>query len=256
LRSVRQSGFKFIEAPRPELYDLRADPGESQNAYAPWNAEVKKSRGLLADLRSTLPLKAPSDATVPQGTLSELRALGYLGPADAGSSTTVPEPSLLPDPKDKIEEQNLLHRAMLAADSGDTAQAQTNLQKVLELNPTSPTALRQLGEIELRAGDYSKAADHLKAARTNQPNDATVAYELGDALSKLNNFSEARDALESSLKITPAQLPARVLLGNVYLELKNPTAAADQFEAALLLDPKNADAKAGLTRAQSIQKPN
>ena len=256
LRSVRQSEFKFIEAPRPELYDLRSDPGETQNTYAPWNSEVKTSRGLLADLRSKLPPKAPSDATVPQGTLSELRALGYLGPADAGSSTTVPEPSLLPDPKNKIEEQNLLHRAMLAADSGNTAQAQTDLQKVLELNPTSPTALRQLGDLELQAGEYSKAADHLKAARANQPNDAVVAYELGEALAKLSNFSEARDALEASLKIMPAQLPARVLLGNVYLELKNPAAATDQFEAALLLDTKNTDAKAGLARAQSVQKPN
>src|SRR5215472_9643580 len=256
LRSVRQSEFKFIEAPRPELYDLRSDPGETQNTYAPWNSEVKKSRGLLADLRSKLPPKAPSDATVPQGTLSELRALGYLGPADAGSSTTVPEPSLLPDPKNKIEEQNLLHRAMLAADAGNTAQAQTDLQKVLELNPTSPTALRQLGELELRTGEYSKAAEHLKAARTNQPNDAAVAYELGEALAKLNNFSEARDALEASLKIAPAQLPARILLGKAYLELKNPAAAADQFEAVLLLDPKNADAMSGLAQAQSAEKSN
>jgi len=256
LRSVRQSEFKFIEAPRPELYDLRNDASESQNTYAPWNSEVKKSRGLLADLRSKLPPKASSDATVGQGTLSELRALGYLGPADAGSSTTVPEPSLLPDPKDKIEEQNLLHRAMLAADSGDTAQAQANLQKVLELNPASPTALRQLGELELRTGEYSKAAEHLKAARTNQPNDAAVAYELGEALAKLNNFSEARDALEASLKIAPAQLPARILLGKAYLELKNPAAAADQFEAVLLLDPKNADAMSGLAQAQSAEKSN
>ena len=84
---------------------------------------MQQSRALLADVRAKLPPKAASSGTVGQGTLSELRALGYLGPADAGSSTTVPEPSLLPDPKDKIEEQNLLHRAMLASDAGETAQA-------------------------------------------------------------------------------------------------------------------------------------
>jgi len=254
LRAVRQDGFKFIEAPRPELYNLHEDPGESKNTYAPWNEEVKKSRALLADLRAKLPPTAPSSATVGQGTLSELRALGYLGPADAGSSTTVPEPSLLSDPKDKIDEQNLLHRAMLAVDAGDLAHARTDLQKVLELHPASPTALRQLGELELRAGEYPKAAQHLKAARANQPDDSTVAYELGEALAKLDQFPDARDALEASLKITPGQLPARVLLGNVYLRLKDRAAAADQFEAALLLDPKNADAKAGLARAQAAAK--
>ena len=73
LRSVRRDGFKFIEAPRPELYDLHSDPGESNNTYAPWNSEAQKLRSLLAELRSKLPLKAPSSATVGQGTLSELR---------------------------------------------------------------------------------------------------------------------------------------------------------------------------------------
>jgi arylsulfatase A-like enzyme/chaperonin cofactor prefoldin len=251
LRSVRRDGFKFIEAPRPELYDLHADPGESNNTYAPWNAEVQKSRSLLADLRAKTPPKAPSSATVGQGTLSELRALGYLGPADAGSSTTVPEPSLLPDPKDKIEEQNLLHRAMLASDAGDTSEARRCLDKVLQLNPQSPTALRQLGELELQEQDYPKASEHLKAARENQPADATVAYELGQALVKTGNFEDARDALEASLKLAPGQLAARILLGNVYLQLKNPAAAADQFEAALLVDPKNAEAKAGLAQSRA-----
>jgi choline-sulfatase len=251
LRSVRRDGFKFIEAPRPELYDLHADPGESNNTYAPWNGDVQKARALLADLQSKLPPKAPSSATVSQGTLSELRALGYLGPADAGSSTTVPEPSLLPDPKDKIEEQNLLHRAMLASDAGDTSQAHSDLEKVLQLNLQSATALRQLGELELQRQDYPRAAEHLKAARANQPADATVAYELGQALVKTGKFEDARDALEASLKLIPGQLAARILLGHVYLQLKNPAAAADQFEAALLVDAKNAQAKAGLVQARA-----
>jgi choline-sulfatase len=254
LRSVRQDGFKFIEAPRPELYDLQSDPGESNNTYAPWNTRVQQSRALLADVRAKLPPKAPSSATVGQGTLSELRALGYLGPADAGSSTTVPEPSLLPDPKDKIEEQNLLHRAMLASDAGETAQARAELEKVLQLNPQSPTALRQLGELELQQGEFSKAAEHLRAAREHSPDDATVAYELGQALAKTRSLEGARDALEASLKLAPGQLPARILLGQVYLQLKNPAAAADQFEAALLVDPKNAEAKAGLASAHAANR--
>jgi choline-sulfatase len=253
LRSVRRDGFKFIEAPRPELYDLRADPSESNNIYAPWNDQVQQSRALLADLRAKLPPKPASNATVGQGTLSELRALGYLGPADAGSSTTVPEPFLLPDPKDKIEEQNLLHRAMMATDSGDTTEARAALQNVLELNPKSPVALRQLGELELQAGEYPKAANHLKAAREARPDDSTIAYDLGQALEKTGDYGGARDALEASLKLTPGQLAARILLGNVYFQLKNLGAAEDQFEAALLLEPKNAEAKTGLARVQAAK---
>ena len=35
LRSVRTPENKFIEAPRPELYDLRSDAGEQKNLYDP-----------------------------------------------------------------------------------------------------------------------------------------------------------------------------------------------------------------------------
>lgn len=253
LRSVRGNGFKFIEAPRPELYDLNADPGELKNTYAPWNPEVQRSRERLANFRAKLPPRPASAGTVGEVTLTELRALGYLGPADAGSSTAVPEPSLLPDPKDKIEEQNLLHRAMMAAEGNQPTEARKALERVLELEPKSPVALRQLGELELGAGDYAKAAKHLKIARDISPADATVAYRLGQALEKTGELAGARDALEASLKLTPGQLPARLLLGNVYLTLKNFGAAEDQFEAALLLQSNNTEAKAGLAKVKAAK---
>src|SRR6266436_4036037 len=121
LRCVRTEAFKFIEAPKPELYDLRADSRELQNKYEPWNEEVQKARKMLVELTPASPTPAHASPTsVPASTIDELHALGYLGPADAGSATNVPEPTLLPDPKDKIEEQNLLHAAMMAAENDET----------------------------------------------------------------------------------------------------------------------------------------
>ena len=38
----------------------------------------------------------------------------------------------LPDPKDKIEEQNLLHVAMMASDDNRTDEARRALEKVLQ----------------------------------------------------------------------------------------------------------------------------
>ncbi len=250
LRSVREPEFKFIEAPRPELYDLHQDHGELHNNYVPWDQTVQKSRVMLADLKAKMPPPPPSSATVPQGTVNELKALGYLGKADVGSSTNVPEPSLLPDPKDKIQEANLLHIAMIAGEDNRPSDAHTALEKVLELDPKSPTALRQIGELELQAGDYTKAAEHLKTAREIRPDDAAAAFEEGQSEEKLGNFTAARNALETSLKLAPGQLPARLLLGRVYLELKNPKAAADQFEAATLLDSKNLEAQVGLAQCE------
>jgi choline-sulfatase len=251
LRAIRTDGFKFIEAPRPEFYDLRADPGELENHYAPWDANVQKFRKILADVRVQMPPAAPSAGAVKTGTLDELRALGYLGPADAGSSTNAPEPSLLPDPKDKIEEQNLLHTAMMAAEDGRSSEARIGLERVLELDPGSQTAWLQLGELELNAGRYAKAAEYLKRAREIRPEDSTAAFYEGQALEKAGDLAGARDALEASVRLARGQsADARVLLGQVYLGLKDPKAAGDQFEAALLLHPGMLDAQLGVARAQ------
>ncbi len=231
LRSVRSEGFKFIEAPRPELYDLQPDPGETHNQYDSGNAETKTARSLLAEVRAR------------EGQAQSSGAMQT-------ASTDAPSSTPLPDPKDKIAEQNLLHAAMLASDDDRPVDARQALEKVLALDPKSPTALRQLGELELHAGDYTKAAQHLKGAMEARPDDATAAFYAGQAFQKSNDLAAAREALEISLKLVPGQFPARLLLGQVYFGMKDLKAAEDQLEAALLLEPESAEAQIALAAAQ------
>lgn len=230
LRSVRKDGFKFIEAPRPEFYDLQRDAAELSNQYEAGNARVQKSRAMLAEVRAR---EAAADAS-----------------KDAPQSDTKGSVSSLPDPKDKIEEQNLLHAAMMASEDDRPADARKALERVLEFDSHSPTALRQLGELELQAGDYALAAQHLKSAVTIRPDDAAAAFQEGEALAKARDPAGARDALETSLKLLPGQFQARLLLGQVYLDLKDSKAAEDQFEAALLLQSDSVEAQLGLAKAQ------
>jgi choline-sulfatase len=224
LKAVRAGNVKLIEAPRPELYDLKSDPGELKSLYSADSAQAKTMQAELAKWK-----------------------------AKAGVDEAAKFSAALPDPKDKIEVQNLLHRSMLASDDNRSAEARGFLEKALQLDPASPTALRQLGENELAAGDFAKAAIHLKKAREVRPEDSTAAFELGQALEKSGDFAGARDALEASLKMVPSQMPARLLLGRVYLGLKDPKNAQDQFEAASLVDSNNVDARVGLAEAQILQ---
>ena len=162
---------------------------------------------------------------------------------------------MLPDPKDKIDEQNLLHRAMLASEDGRPADARSDLQSVLKRNPNSETALTQLGILELHDAKYGEAADYLKRARDLRPKDATAALYSGEALQKSGDLAGAREALETSLKLNPKQSSnARILLGRVYLGLKDPKAAEDQFEAALLTNPSSTDAQLGIAQAEILDK--
>src|SRR5262249_61025145 len=91
LRWVRSEGVKFIEAPKPELYDLHADPGELNNKSESGSASVSELQILLPERK---------EATA----------------------------QALPDPKDKIDEQNLLHQAMLASDDNRPADARAALE--------------------------------------------------------------------------------------------------------------------------------
>jgi len=256
LRSVRKDGFKFIEAPRPELYDLRSDAGELRNQYVPWDATVQKLRKTLAEVGAKAPPAGgkPSSAAVSSITIDELHALGYLTAADAHSSTDVPEPSLLPDPKDKIEEQNLLHIAMMASEDGDAAKARAALEKLLQLDDRSASALSQLGRLELDAKDYAKAGEYLRRAHEARPDDANVALDYARALQLGGNLAGARDALKASLKLNPHQLAARLLLGQVYLHSNDAKAAEEQFEVALFLQPGSVEAQIGLAKALLAEK--
>jgi choline-sulfatase len=226
LKSVRERGLKYIKAPRPELYNLKTDPKELHNTYTADDADVQALNKELAELTA----KQPGDTNDAKPELS------------------------LPDPKDRIEEQNLLHSAMLASDDNQPEQARGALEKVLALDPKSPTALQQLGQLELTAKNYEKAASYLSRALKIRPNDSSSAYSLGQALELSGNLPGAREALETTLKLNPSQFPARLLLARVEFRLNDFSAAEDQLEAALLLQPQNADAKLTLGQVLIAQK--
>jgi len=226
LRSVRERGSKYIEAPHPELYNLQADPKELHNIYSADEATVQKLRKELVDVSA----KSPDGAKDANARLS------------------------LPDPKDRIEEQNLLHSAMLASEDNQPEQARAAVERVIAMDPKSPTALQQLGQLEFSAKNYQKAAGYLKQALEVRPDDAASAYSLGQALELSGNMPGARDALETSLRINPSQFPARLLLGRVKLRMNDLSAAEDQLEAALLLEPQNAEATIVLAEVLVAQK--
>ena len=251
LKSVRDGSRKYIEAPRPEFYDLAADPGEADNRYQPWDANVQALRGKMAAFRSGAPKTTAAQAPVDPKTIAELKALGYLG-ADPGS-TTAPEPAMLPDSKDKIEVQNLLHTAMMQEENGEIAAARHSYEQAAAADASSFFALSQLGQLEFRARDFKPAVEHLSRAYALRA-DAQTALALGQALVMTGDFRVARDVLEAALKQSPGNYAARVALGKSYWRLEDMAAAQDQFEAAVLLDAKAAAAHLGLARVYLRQK--
>jgi choline-sulfatase len=103
LRSLRADRYKFIDAPRPELYDLATDPAEERNVANdhPHVAEAMRERLRAFDSGDTpsAAVSAPADPEL----MERVASLGYVGTPDApqasGSSAQV-------DPKDRIADFN------------------------------------------------------------------------------------------------------------------------------------------------------
>jgi choline-sulfatase len=245
LRSVRADDKKYIEAPRPEFYDLAADPRESRNLYEPWNRDVQTLRSLEADVRKTSP-DTPAAAEAGPSKMEELKALGYVG-RDPGS-TTAPQPLLLPDPKDKVQIFNLVHSSMLAAEDGRAAQARRDLESALDLDPKSAVVLSGLGELELEQEHYHQAADLLGRALAIRPRDATAAYDEARARYAGGDLRGARAGLEASEDLLAENYEALCLLGKLDAELKDWSKAEDPLEAAIILDSRRPQAYIELAR--------
>jgi hypothetical protein len=107
LRAVRYGGMKFIDAPRPELYDLGRDPFEEHNLHHAGSAAVGAMKARLEIFGGLeTPSGASSGGTAPDPDVRRrLEALGYVA-GDARLPATAAR-----DPKDYIEAYNAMRRA-------------------------------------------------------------------------------------------------------------------------------------------------
>lgn len=142
LTAIRIGQWKFIDAPRPEIYDLDTDPQELHNAMRANTAEATTLRAELTRLRNRYN-RAPEAKQQSPSTSDSLRSLGYLAGAASKSTGGV-------DPKDRIAEYQLFEKALDDYYAGRATQAITGLKRVLAQDPANKPAADALREIKSR----------------------------------------------------------------------------------------------------------
>jgi tetratricopeptide (TPR) repeat protein len=162
LLMARDGRRKFVRAPRPELYDLEADPAESANLFE----REPEIGGEMAAALDTAFAGATPDPGAAENVLSpqelaKLQSLGYL--RGAGGPARV-EGEMLPDPKDHIAESARLEEATEHMDRGDLDQAVEGYADVIRRNPRNHTALQGRARALLHRGDLAAAEDAALAA--------------------------------------------------------------------------------------------
>ena len=276
LRVLRRGSWKYVLAPRPELYDVRSDPHEERNLAREQPARAAALRGTLAKLLDQERRRGTTATaqTLPVGLLERLGALGYVS---GGTPTTAASGA---DPKDKILEFRHANEGMrdgiLALNRHDYASAARAFGELIDSGIESFEAHLYLARSFLGMKRADRAAAHFEEAarraplleeawtgwaqarlatdgpqaalaivregRKQNPHSPQLAVLDADMCVRLRRPDEAAAAFEAALPLLPSDASIRQRLGEIQRDLGHIDAAVASFRDAVAVDPTSAPA--------------
>ncbi len=236
----RTARHKMIEAPRPELYDLETDPGETANRAGSENARLVEMR---QKLEVVLARTAPSAAVeVDPEAAERLRALGYVA---GGGGPPVAAGAALRDPKDGQRLMPRLNRGMSVVRT-DPAAAIRDLTAVLAEDPGLLMARRSLAVAYTSAHQYERAIAELRRLEKDGILSAEDGIVLGDNLRFAGRLDEATAVLERTARENPRFAQPWISLAEVHVKKEKLAEAAAAYEHVLQMAPDHVEALRGL----------
>jgi arylsulfatase A-like enzyme/Flp pilus assembly protein TadD len=200
LYALTDARYRYIKAPRPELYDLVRDPGETRSLAAERPQVVAAARGELDRMLAGAAIHAP--AQVSKEDLQRLQALGYVG-TQANVSPDRPGDSL-PDPKDKAAVLEAYRRAIELAASRRYDESIRLLRQVLADSPSMKDAWIQIGVEYVRAGRQQDAVDAFTHLIEVDPADANSFVSIAGVYLTMGKLAEAQANAEMGLSKAPS----------------------------------------------------
>ena len=235
VRTINSSSYQFIEAPKPELYDLRSDPEEKQNLIANQPAVASVMDQELKDLvLRYAPHGSAEGGQLGAEAVEKLRALGYM--AYRSPVSTEDLAAGLPDPKDKILDFNTLLDGVDAGKRGDLDRERALLAQVQERNPGMYLIPFLLGEADLKASDWKAAQESLERSLKLNPNFDQAMTALARALHQQGKDDEALQWVEKALQANPKNLRAWYQKGWISVGA-DPDGAMVAFQKTLEIQP-------------------
>ncbi|HEY2945323.1 MAG TPA: sulfatase-like hydrolase/transferase [Vicinamibacteria bacterium] len=229
LFAVTESRYRYIRAPRPELFDVAADPREAVNIAA-------ERESVVAGMERWLQPKAAAGAgakpeEVPADVREKLQALGYVGGGSAAPAT-----GSLPDPKDRIATYEDFKRGLSLRLAGRMAEAGDQLRKVVQANPDMSDAWEMLGVTLLELDRKPEAIKALDRTITLDP----TRPEPHLALAKLYALDGRRPLAVQHAEVAAAREPAKAyeMLAQIMLDEGRLDRAGENARRSLEADPQ------------------
>ena len=249
LRVLRRGSWKYVLAPRPELYDLVSDPKEQHNVVEEQSARAAAMRATLAKMldqerriaQEAATRRTPTAAagrSLPIDQLERLGALGYVSgetstPASAGA-----------DPKDKILEfrraNDGMRTGLLALNRRDYAAAARAFQDLIDSGIQSFELHLYLARSLAGLKRPDRAAVHFEQAARRAPLLEEAWTGWAEARLATDQPAAALAIVRDGRTHNPNSAKLAVLEADLCLRLRRPDEAVAAFEAAVPLLPKDA----------------
>jgi arylsulfatase A-like enzyme/thioredoxin-like negative regulator of GroEL len=237
LRSVRQDGWKVVDAPRPELYRVSVDPDEERDLAAPESARLAALRELVDRYSSASLAEKPA---ADRESASRLQALGYVGTGRSSSGKRA-------DPKD---------RRQLAADIARVTSGELRgndleraLRSILAADPGNPQASMRLAFALSESGRCAEAMPHFKTAIAKGIPGADPHLGLARCHALARRFDAAAAELRTADRAEPDNPVVLANLGIVLSDSRRPLDGIAPLNRALAIDPDFHEARFNLAVA-------
>lgn len=248
LRTLYEGNWKYVHGPRPELFDLAADPDERSDRVAVDVDRAADLRGALAKFVNDHAMTTAAAVPVDEQTRAQLMALGYIS-GGAESGPIVEE--LLDEgiaPQDRVVDINLSSEARNLLTAGRGVAARQVVGELLERDPVNPFYRELMVRAELLSGRLAIAADILESILVDPRGRgasagllATVGYQLvlGGDLERGLGFGTRAVELDPSAA-------HHYQLASARREAGDPEGAEESLLATLEVDPNHVRAEVDL----------
>ncbi len=201
---------KYVHGTNPEFYDLDTDAGERTNLYADEQA-VAAYRDALAALDAMPPLERGEEDVVDEAHLAGIKALGYSASGAAATrSPRLLENTRRPDSRDRLDELDALHAAVLAyqsaterKDAAGIEDALTRMAGIADRNPENSDANGALASFLYRQGRASDAIRRLLSVPEERRDRANLQDTLGHCYEYLKSPEQALPRYLRALELKP-----------------------------------------------------
>jgi len=243
LRAIRTNHWKYVRAPKPELYDLSHDPAETTNVIQAHAAEVQRFESQLKAVVGSDGTEKVETSLIDARTLDQLKSLGYVSGFSARTYNLTGQGS---DPKDRVGILKLLALAEDPAAHTPDARRIALLQEAVKEDPANPDLYYQLGGRYEKAGRHAEALKLYHAALARGIENARLHSRIADLLVRSGKKDDAIPEYEKAVQMNPADTASQTNLATAYLEKGRLPDAERVFKWVLTTDPASAAAYNGL----------